>query len=430
VTAKLNATSNVIIFYYDIYVLPSVFYVYYHGNGDSGGSVPSDGNSYGVGATVLVAANPGGLYRSGYSFLGWAYSDTATSTYFVVSGGSVSPSSFVITDDTTLYAVWEKDTVQYGVTYVANGGSGVAPVDANSPYATGSTVAILGQGGLIRDGYVFKGWSQDPNNAVYVSEPGWTFAIEYDVTYYAVWEESTIQYTVTYVANGGFGPAPVDTNSAYTTGSTVVILNQGSLARDGYVFKGWSQDPNNAVYVSEPGWTFAIEYDVTYYAVWEESAVKYTVLHVDELSGEVLEVAGLFDVTGSFVTAVDRVFAGYMFNAVSVDNVLTGYVVGDGSLELKLYYTPDTDIEYVVHYYLHDTTDSIAASKSVDGATMGDTVTEAAKVVAGYFVDAVSKSLTLDVAGNEIMFYYTVDTSIEYEVFYYYDDSVTSIVVE
>ena len=51
-------------------VLPT-YTVTYNGNTNTGGSVPTDGNSYNNGDTVTVLGNTGNLVKTGYAFTGW-----------------------------------------------------------------------------------------------------------------------------------------------------------------------------------------------------------------------------------------------------------------------------------------------------------------------------------------------------------------------
>ncbi|MDR0797643.1 MAG: InlB B-repeat-containing protein, partial [Nitrososphaerota archaeon] len=80
---------------------PSYSSVVYDGNGNTSGSVPIDSNSpYVNGSQVMVLGNTGGLVKSNYTFLGWAPSNSVSVPAY--SAGSL----FIISDDTTLYAVW------------------------------------------------------------------------------------------------------------------------------------------------------------------------------------------------------------------------------------------------------------------------------------------------------------------------------------
>ena len=84
---------------------------------------------------------------------------------------------------------------------------------------------------------------------------------------------------------------------------------------------------------------------------------------------------------------------------------------------ITFYYTPNTDIEYTVHYYLIGTTDSVSKDKLVTGQTMASTVTETAIAISGYTAaDPASVTIKLAAAGNAIVFYYTQDAAPAYIV--------------
>jgi len=85
------------------------------------------------------------------------------------------------------------------------------------------------------------------------------------------------------------------------------------------------------------------------------------------------------------------------------------------------------NIEYTVHYYVVDTSASVAPSKVVIGQTMGATVTESAIVVAGYVAVApTSLTKVLAASGNEFIFYYTTG-HVYYNVHYYIAGTTTSV---
>ena len=78
--------------------------VTYNGNGNTGGTAPTDANSpYAAGATVTVLDNTGGLTDTGYNFGGWNTAANGT-------GLSYSPgNTFTIAQNTTLYAQWTQN---------------------------------------------------------------------------------------------------------------------------------------------------------------------------------------------------------------------------------------------------------------------------------------------------------------------------------
>jgi hypothetical protein len=72
------------------------FKVTYNGNGNAGGDVPVDSNAYTNNQTVTVLG-AGTLTKGVYSFGGWSKQD----------GPTYAPgSTFQITTNTTLYAIW------------------------------------------------------------------------------------------------------------------------------------------------------------------------------------------------------------------------------------------------------------------------------------------------------------------------------------
>jgi len=265
-------------------------------SGQSGsGTVPVDYNSpYYVGSTVTVLGNVGGLTCTLHNFKGWHTSKNQSTPLYV--GGS----TFTITEDTVLYAVWE-EYPKYKVEYNGNGNtSGSAPVDGNSPYYLGYSATVLGQGSLLKSNYAFLGWSTNASASSAEFTQGQTFAISKDTMLYAVWQEYP-KYSVTYDDNGATsGSVPVD-NGLYYQGTTVTVqANPGELAKDDdglvsrklpsvvtYAFLGWAYLSNASVpdfavsgSTVSPSTFLMGNANVTLYAVWEK-IVKYEVTYDD-----------------------------------------------------------------------------------------------------------------------------------------------------
>lgn len=120
------------------------------------------------------------------------------------------------------------------VVYQGNGSTGgTVPVDANSTYAPGSTVTVLGAGNMVRTDYEFSGWNTAANGGGTDYAPGSTFTIENHLTLYAKWTNEN--YTVSFDSNGGSVANPTSKSVAY--GSTYGTL--ATTTRAGYNFKGW-----------------------------------------------------------------------------------------------------------------------------------------------------------------------------------------------
>ena len=143
--------------------------VVYNGNGHTGGTVPIDNNSPYISESQVTVLGSGTLSRTGYTFLGWATSSGANAAAYVAG------STFTITDDVVLYAVWEQTTTPtyYTVTYEP-GAHGIftAQTTRNLDYGDPTPVApeVTGE-----NGWKFTGWSPIPSatvtgNAIYVAQ--------------------------------------------------------------------------------------------------------------------------------------------------------------------------------------------------------------------------------------------------------------------
>jgi uncharacterized repeat protein (TIGR02543 family) len=77
----------------------------------------------------------------------------------------------------------------YTVTYNGNGNTGgSAPVDGSSPYNSGATVTVLGQGTLARTGFTFSGWNTAANGSGVPYAANATFSMgSGNVTLFAQW---------------------------------------------------------------------------------------------------------------------------------------------------------------------------------------------------------------------------------------------------
>ena len=127
--------------------LPITYTVSYDANGGSG--APASQTKTKDVALTLSSTKP---TRTGYKFLGWAASKTATSAQYQP-GGSYTANAAV-----TLYAVWKEN--DYTVSYDANGGTG-APAAQTKKHGTALTLSSTKP---TRTGYMFLlGGEQDGN---------------------------------------------------------------------------------------------------------------------------------------------------------------------------------------------------------------------------------------------------------------------------
>ena len=78
-----------------------------------------------------------------------------------------------------------------------------------------------------------------------------------------------ITYSVTYFGNGNTGgTAPVDASSPYSPGSSVTILDEGSLTKTGYFLYEWNAAADGSGTSYPDGNTFTITANTILYAIW------------------------------------------------------------------------------------------------------------------------------------------------------------------
>ena len=135
-------------------VTPVTYAVVYSANTATSGSVPSDATAYSNGATVTVLGNTGVLAKTGFTFGGWCTTQPAAGSA-CTGTPRVAASSFAITDNVTLYAVWTTAYLTISYLYVDTV-TGQAP-STPTTVAYGSTF-VTPANTFSRSGYVFAGW--------------------------------------------------------------------------------------------------------------------------------------------------------------------------------------------------------------------------------------------------------------------------------
>lgn len=155
----------------------------YNANGGSG--APSSQTKWKDQTLTLSSTKP---TRTGYSFLGWSTSASATSATYSA-GGSYTANAAV-----TLYAVWKANT--YTVKFDANGGSG-APGNQTKTYGKTLTLSSTKP---TRTNYNFKGWGTSASATTVTYVAGASYTANAGITLYAVWELAYVKPRITTVS--------------------------------------------------------------------------------------------------------------------------------------------------------------------------------------------------------------------------------------
>lgn len=294
--------------------LPKTAYtVSYNANGGSG-APSAQTKTHGV-ALTLSSTVP---TRTGYTFVGWSTSSSATSANYAPGA------SYTADANLALYAVWTLN--KYEISYDANGGTG-APAIQNKTHGTALTlsatvpakyytVTFHANGGSVNTTTrqvtcEFLGWATSSTATSATYQPGGSFTTNANTTLYAVWQDPMLNqysipvragyvfdgwytaasggsqvtattvitkdmtvyahwavatYCIEYDANGGTGePDPqVKTHGVNLTLSSV------KPTKTGYTFTGWAASSTATSAVYQPGGTFTANEDTILYAVWEK----------------------------------------------------------------------------------------------------------------------------------------------------------------
>ena len=153
----------------------------YNANGGSG--APGNQTKWKDQTLSLSTTKP---TRTGYTFLGWSTSSSATSATYSAGGNYTANSA------ATLYAVWK--AITYTVKYNANGGSG-APGNQTKTYGKTLTLSSTKP---TRTNYNFKGWGTSASATTVAYAAGGSYTKNAAITLYAVWE---LAYTKPRITN-------------------------------------------------------------------------------------------------------------------------------------------------------------------------------------------------------------------------------------
>ena len=195
----------------------------------------------------------------------------------------------------------------FTVTYSGNGSTGEAVPSDGTSYASGATVTVLGNSGiLVIGGSSFIGWNTTAAGTGTHYDPGATLAITANVTLYAQWTTAQV-YTVTFDANSAVsGTAPTTNN--YLAGATVTTPSAGTLVHPvNTFFGGWNTAADGTGIGYNPGATFTLgAMNVTLYSWWGTASQAIAAWNSVENGIEIAMLTipvGTFLYTGSGATA-------------------------------------------------------------------------------------------------------------------------------
>ncbi len=265
-------------------------YLYYDANGGSG--APSTQSYTGTSTSnhlfTISSTTPS---KSGYTFLGWSTSSSASSASY--SGGD--SISVGYKSSKTLYAVWQEQVTTYTITIYKGNWDSFKLLSDGTKYTTSSHTYTINAGTTIdvdwygKDaesgsgtGYTYTttytNHEYNMASSLYGASLGDSVTPTGNAKYYPATQMTsntvyTYSYTIKYNANGGSG-APGNTTDTSSSSSKSITLSSTIPTRSGYNFLGWSKSSTATSASYSAGGSYSFDYGTTnLYAVWKEATI-------------------------------------------------------------------------------------------------------------------------------------------------------------
>jgi uncharacterized repeat protein (TIGR02543 family) len=151
--------------------------------------------------------------------------------------------------------------------------------------------------------YTFIGWNTDPTATTGTLEANLS-SVTGDVTYYAIFSETTNEYTVTWMNDTT--TLETDSDVAYGTSPSYdsATPTKAATAQYTYTFIGWNTDPTATTGTLEANLP-SVTGDVTYYAIFSETTNEYTVTWMNGTS-ELKKIRAFFTEPHRAMTAMNQ----------------------------------------------------------------------------------------------------------------------------
>ncbi|MGX7302752.1 InlB B-repeat-containing protein, partial [Enterococcus gilvus] len=279
----------------------------YDGNGNTGGTPPSDMIEQRYTEKTIDGSNQGAdltkaIVESGqlvtYVFAGWnTQADGKGKDYF---SGSI----FNFSQNLKLYAKWipTESTLKSRIIYLGNGNTSGDYIRYDDTDATSYT--IKDNGNMAKNGYIFNGWNTQADGKGNTYNAGDSInTVDHDsLVLYAQWIKSEDGINVIYNGNGNTsGSLPKSFNGP--KGSNVTLASSSDvstlgLKKTGYMFAGWAKNVLGTGTQYVAGQTYPFNENTILYAIWAEDgnyiATPSSITYHPNYVGS----AGTYDVKG------------------------------------------------------------------------------------------------------------------------------------
>ncbi|MDL2292495.1 InlB B-repeat-containing protein [Acholeplasma sp. OttesenSCG-928-E16] len=366
------------------YVRQSYDVTFVYNNGDSNGS---ETLKYGASITLPSPTKTGYLFDAWYTSTTFIDDNKVTSLTMPVGG-------------TTLYANYT--IVNYEISFEENGGTFAANPTLSYNYAASYTLPT----NITKVGYDFAGWFDNEaleGNAITSITAGSTTG---NKSYYAKWTDSYYDFSVT-LNNSSYGSISITVGGEAFSESRVKHGTEVTIAvsaNAGYKLVNiYDSLSSTSVYTpsSTPySYQFTVTGKIDYVVNLDLSTnITYKVIsYFEKLDNtyESQEGSPLSGTTGASVSTTpqgDDAVPGFTYDSSNSDNVLSGTIAADGSLELKVYYVRKT---YTITFVYNN-----GETNGSETLKYGASVTLPSPTKTGYDFDAWYSSTTY-IADNKV----------------------------
>jgi uncharacterized repeat protein (TIGR02543 family) len=281
--------------------------------------------------------------------------------------------SYSFLSNIDLYAQWGSL-----ISYSSTGADSGTPSRSSENWSTGA-INLPTVGTMVKAGYTFGGWSETSGGSTPVSNP---YTPTTGITLYPIWSANT--YTITYFGNGaGIGTVPSSQSWTAGTGATTLSVNTGTLGKSGYTFGGWATSASSTTAVT----SYGSASNQSLYAIW--TPVTYTINYNLNGGDSALPPSSSLNIYQSISVAAAPTKASNFFGGwnTSANGSGASYSAGstftvDSSTATTVTLTAQWIPGYTVHYNMNGSSTSAAADTSYPANT--SITLSAAPVRTGY----------------------------------------------
>ena len=196
--------------------------------------------------------------KEGYNFKEWNTKADGTGTSYK------DESSVTLTDNITLYAIWEKK--EFSIIFDSNTGTG----EMENQSAKYEENVKLSKNTFTKEGYNFKEWNTKADGAGTSYKDESNITLTDNITLYAIWKKK--EFNITFDSNTGTG----EMKNQAVKYKEVNKLSKNAFAKEGYNFKEWNTkaDGTGTSYKDEA--SISLVDNITLYAIWEKKEFSIT----------------------------------------------------------------------------------------------------------------------------------------------------------